>query len=100
MDIVIKFNDKKIGVKDVIQVKPEEIEELLTKIIDELVTEYTKGDYEIHDLLNSICINDLSISDVTTIYARLYHIIESDTILRKYCEGGYVNVATNTIYPR
>lgn len=96
---VLRFESKNIELIDNAAVIPHENKEAtINTLVHEIIEEYNRYDSSICDILGSLCINNLSIEDVVTIYAIVYNIIENDSVIRKYDEGGYVDLVTGDVH--
>lgn len=97
MQKVIKFDNKEIEIKESIDIPYKDKDQILEQVCDAIKEEYRKYDCEIHDILDSLCVNNLSICDVTRVYAKIYNDIEGDLTIRR-CEGEYFDIAKNALY--
>jgi|GEM_PF-4216169 len=76
MEKIITFDDNNIRYEIELSVKNKE--KLISNISAAIMEEYLSHDCELHDLLDSIHVSDISISDAVRIYANLYNTIEGE----------------------
>ena len=98
MEKIITFDDNNIKFNNAIELSVKNKEELISNISAAIMEEYLSHDCELHDLLDSIHVSDISISDAVRIYANLYNTIEGDNTFRFFAEGGYLDLSTNKQY--
>ena len=98
MKKIITFNDNNIKINNAIELSVKNKEELISNISTDIIEKYLSHDCELYDLLDSIYVSDISISDAVRLYDNLYSTIEGDNTFRFFAEGGYLDLSTNKQY--